>query len=722
MTARFGFLRRVAALALCLGAMVLMGGQGAWAMSCVQAAEIVDALYSTGAGAGSNGIPGDYKPPCQLPAGRIIAIQATESGPYGNSGTESGGGAKGCGQLIGHKNPTYPIGSKTLSYDLLGNNIHNLLRGAEYLCYLQDYLRLYVDEDRCELIAAAYNAGEGVVQGGIRLNKSRGKPLTLENILEAGVPLFPRLYPVPQKKIKEALGHAGCTCGGEYRKYVESGRFCRPNGGGIGGIGNVATGVLIVDQIADVGTGVIQALASVVKTAVVLFDKHLGPALLSVVMVIYSIMALWAIAKLLMPFGRPGNAGQTMNGLLTLTGTVGIVALMLNNLSLLTSMVFFPIMSLMTELGDLSASSCQSASTLSTPCTAANAQSLSGDVAKDAKLLATRMTCTVDQAMQPLKQILRISMASLKRLEGDFQSPEASFIQNITDRLPGAKFSVLGLVGGKIDEAKTQSTQILVLASAVPLAVMSATSILGIVATTAQAFWKIAFEFFKLAPAVAAFAFRPTRGVFSTSVKGWISPIMIFAVIYSILGLSSGIVCNLPLGKTADGKDYTLGESGDAYVAGIPDAPVIGTLPDLFQWKSGEALFPVLTKSVWITLAFFTIFINSSLRLAAKMDWVGGGGLADGLQKLVSNTLGNLDHYKALMQKTVGLASDVAQNAWMKSGDEKKKDKEDKKDDGKEGDKDSKPADGSSSEGGQSNTDQSGGSQSAPSPQERTPV
>jgi hypothetical protein len=35
------------------------------------------------------------------------------------------------------------------------------------------------------------------------------------------------------------------------------------------------------------------------------------------------------------------------------------------------------------------------------------------------------------------------------------------------------------------------------------------------------------------------------------------------------------------------------------------------------------------------------------------------------------------------MQKTVGLASDVAQNALMKM-DEKKKDKEDKKDDGKQ--------------------------------------
>ena len=95
--------------------------------------------------------------------------------------------------------------------------------------------------------------------------------------------------------------------------------------------------------------------------------------------------------------------------------------------------------------------------------------------------------------------------------------------------------------------------------------------------------------------------------------------------------------------------------------------------------KEGTPLFPVATKSIWISLAFFTLFINSSLRLAAKMDWVGGGGLADGLQKLVNNTMGNLDHYKATAGKTGGLASDVAQKAWMESGEKAKKDKKDDK-------------------------------------------
>ncbi|MFM7621677.1 MAG: hypothetical protein ACKO57_01685, partial [Alphaproteobacteria bacterium] len=322
-----------------------------------------------------------------------------------------------------------------------------------------------------------------------------GKPDTLENILAAGVPLY---YPNVKSKTDEALGHAGCTCGGDLQqKYVESGRFCKPSGGGIG-----STGVLALDKITDVGAGVIQALASVVETAVVLFDKHLGPALLSVVMVIYSIMALWAIAKLLMPFGPPGNAGQTMNGLLTLTGTVGVVALMLNNLSFLTSLVFFPIMSLMTELADLSATPTQSAQNAPASCARINGDSLSGDAGKDAKLLATRMTCTVDQSIAPMKQVLRISMATLKRLEG-------------------LNLGIVGLLPMADLVAK-----IIILASAIPLALMSATAILGVIATTAQAFWKIAFEFFKLAPIVAAFAFRPTRGVFTTSVKGWISPIM----------------------------------------------------------------------------------------------------------------------------------------------------------------------------------------------------
>ena len=370
-------------------------------------------------------------------------------------------------------------------------------------------------------------------------------------------------------------------------------------------------------------------------------------------MVIYSIMALWAIAKLLMPFGRPGNAGQTMNGLLTLTGTVGIVALMLSNLSLLTSLVFFPIMSLMTDLGDLSTGTFQSTATISSECKAAQGQSMSGDAGKNAKLLATRMTCTVDQAMQPLKQTLRISMASLKRLENLDLGP-------------------LGLI-----PAVNLGAKVIIFVSAIPMAVMSATAILGIIATTAQAFWKIAFEFFKLAPAVAAFAFRPTRGVFATSVKGWISPIMIFAVTYSMLGLSSNIVCNLEVAKTSSGP-VTLCNNTEGYVQGIAEAPY-DLQAEFREKKEGEAVFPMITKSIWISLAFFTLFINSSLRLAAKMDWVGGGGLADGLQKLVNNTMGNLDHYKATAGKTGGLASDVAQKAWMESGEKKKKEgKEDK--------------------------------------------
>jgi hypothetical protein len=521
-----------------------------------------------------------------------------------------------------------------------GNEVQNLLRAGEYLCYIQSVLKT----QSCEVVAAAYNAGEGAV--GTGLDRSGGVQGNIETIINNS--------PVTEDKKKEMREYVGCTCGGPLlisdTLFSNPKRYCRPNGGGIGSIG---TALLALDKITDVGTGVIQALAKVIETAVVLFDDHLGPGLLSVVMVIYSIMALWAIAKLLMPFGRPGNAGQTMNGLLTLTGTVGIVALMLSNLSLLTSLVFFPIMSLMTELGDLSTGSFQSTATISSECKTAQGQSLSGDAGKDAKLLATRMTCTVDQAMQPLKQTVRISMASLKRLEN------------------------LNLGPLSIIPAVDSGAKLMVLISALPLAVMSATAILGIIATTAQAFWKIAFEFFKLAPAVAAFAFRPTRGVFATSVKGWISPIMIFAVTYSMLGLSSNIVCSMEVAKTSSGP-VTLCNDSEGYVQGIAEAPY-DLQAEFRDQKEGEAVFPMITKSIWISLAFFTLFINSSLRLAAKMDWVGGGGLADGLQKLVSNTLGNVEHYKATAGKTGGLASDVAQKAWMESGEKKKKEgKEDK--------------------------------------------
>ena len=540
-----------------------------------------------------------------------------------------------------HANPTYPRGSSTpLNIQGAGNEVQNLLRAGEYLCYIQSVLKT----QRCEVVAAAYNAGEGAV--GTGLDRSGGLQGNIETIINNS--------PVTADKKKEMREYVGCTCGGSLlisdTLFSNPERYCRPNGGGIGAIG---TALLALDKINNVGTGVIQALAKVVETAIVLFDDHLGPALLSVVMVIYSIMALWAIAKLLMPFGRPGNAGQTMNGLLTLTGTVGIVALMLSNLSLLTSLVFFPIMSLMTDLGDLSTGTFQSTAAISSACKAAQGQSMSGDAGKNAKLLATRMTCTVDQAMQPLKQTLRISMASLKRLENLDLGP-------------------LGLI-----PAVSLGAKVIIFVSAIPLAVMSATAILGIIATTAQAFWKIAFEFFKLAPAVAAFAFRPTRGVFATSVKGWISPIMIFAVTYSMLGLSSNIVCNLEVAKTSSGP-VTLCNNTEGYVQGIAEAPY-DLQAEFREKKEGEAVFPMITKSIWISLAFFTLFINSSLRLAAKMDWVGGGGLADGLQKLVNNTMGNLDHYKATAGKTGGLASDVAQKAWMESGEKKKKEgKEDK--------------------------------------------
>ena len=308
---------------------------------------------------------------------------------------------------------------------------------------------------------------------------------------------------------------------------------------------------------------------------------------------------------------------------------------------------------------------------------------MSGDAGKNAKLLATRMTCTVDQSMQPLKQTLRISMASLKRLEGDFNDTGivgkvVGFVPEViknNNPLTGSN-SIGGLVLGNADAQRTQAMQIMVLASALPLAVMSATAILGIIATTAQAFWKIAFAFFKLAPAVAAFAFRPTRGVFATSVKGWISPIMIFAVTYSMLGLSSNVVCNMEVAQTPSGP-VTLCNDSEGYVQGIAKAPY-DLQAEFREQKEGEAVFPMITKSIWISLAFFTLFINSSLRLAAKMDWVGGGGLADGLQKLVSNTLGNVDHYKAAASKTGGTAIAVVQNAGMKSGENPKKDEKDK--------------------------------------------
>jgi hypothetical protein len=520
------------------------------------------------------------------------------------------------------------------------------------LCYIQGVLKT----NRCEVVAAAYNAGEGAVGSGA--SKSGGVQGDIQAIINNS--------PVTEAKKNEMRGYIGPAC-----KLT-------------GGIASaIADAVLALDKINDVGTGVIQALAKVIETAVVLFDDHLGPGLLSVVMVIYSIMALWAIAKLLMPFGRPGNAGQTMNGLLTLTGTVGIVALMLSNLSLLTSLVFFPIMSLMTELGDLSTGSFQSTATISSECKTAQGQSMSGDAGKDAKLLATRMTCTVDQAMQPLKQTVRISMASLKLLEN------------------------LNLGPLSIIPAVDSGAKLMVLISAVPLAVMSATAILGIIATTAQAFWKIAFAFFKLAPAVAAFAFRPTRGVFATSVKGWISPIMIFAVTYSMLGLSSNVVCSMEVAQTPSGP-VTLCNDSEGYVQGIAEAPY-NLQAEFREQKEGEAVFPMITKSIWISLAFFTLFINSSLRLAAKMDWVGGGGLADGLQKLVSNTLGNVEHYKAAAGKTGGLASDVAQKAWMESGEKPKKDKKDDKEKPKEGSEAKSDPQNANNTGQQTQTPDQGG-------------
>jgi hypothetical protein len=240
----------------------------------------------------------------------------------------------------------------------------------------------------------------------------------------------------------------------------------------------------------------------------------------------------------------------------------------------------------------------------------------------------------------------------------------------------------LGLLS--VISAVDSGAKLMVLISAVPLAVLSATAILGIIATTAQAFWKIAFEFFKLAPAVAAFAFRPTRGVFATSVKGWISPIMIFAVTYSMLGLSSNIVCSMEVAQTPSGP-VTLCNDSEGYVQGIAEAPY-SLQAEFRDQKEGEAVFPMITKSIWISLAFFTLFINSSLRLAAKMDWVGGGGLGDGLKKLVSNTLGNVDHYKAAGGKTVGTAIDVGKKAWMESGEKPKKDKKDDDKDKPKGD------------------------------------
>ena len=621
MKTRFGFLRRVWALALCAGAMVLMGGQGAWAYpagqdpACLKAIERSDAT-SLG---------------CQLPRGFMLSLYTTEGGT--EKGTGDSGHGHGCMQIDDGSHMGY-LSKGT--WNQAESNINYARTGGGLLCDTVKNLQSQGLPVTCESLAGTYNSGTAD----------------------------------PSRWTSTTRAHVGCTCGGAYAQYVGSGRSCLYGGGVLG------TALLALDKINDVGTGVIQALAKVVETAIVLFDDHLGPALLSVVMVIYSIMALWAIAKLLMPFGRPGNAGQTMNGLLTLTGTVGIVALMLSNLSLLTSLVFFPIMSLMTELGDLSTGTFQSTATVSSECKTAQGQSMSGDAGKDAKLLATRMTCTVDQAMQPLKQTLRISMASLKRLEGNFNSTSLTVVNSV---ISGTGNTVAGPVGqlvtvaaaGEVDAQRKQAMQIMVLASAIPLAVMSATAILGIIATTAQAFWKIAFEFFKLAPAVAAFAFRPTRGVFATSVKGWISPIMIFAVTYSMLGLSSNIVCNLEVAKTSSGP-VTLCNNTEGYVQGIAKAPY-DLQAEFREKKEGEAVFPMITKSIWISLAFFTLFINSSLRLAAKMDWVGGGGLADGLKKLVHNTMGNVDHYKAAAGKTVGLASDVGQKAWMESGKKPKK-------------------------------------------------
>ncbi|MFN7666814.1 MAG: hypothetical protein ACK5O4_01155, partial [bacterium] len=555
--------------------------------------------------------------------------------------------------------------------------------------------------------------GGGLLCDTVKKLQAQGLPVTCESL--AGTYNSGTADPSQWNSITRA--HVGCTCGGAYAQYVEPGRACSPNGGGIGASG---TALLALDKINDVGTGVIQALAKVVETAIVLFDQHLGPALLSVVMVIYSIMALWAIAKLLMPFGRPGNAGQTMNGLLTLTGTVGIVALMLSNLSLLTSLVFFPIMSLMTELGDLSTGTFQSTATISSECKAAQGQSMSSDAGKNAKLLATRMTCTVEQSMQPLKQILRISMASLKRLEGDFTDAGVEIMKdqmlNEGDRLSYSVTTTL-------DETRKLVIRLFILASAIPLAVMSATAILGIIATTAQAFWKIAFEFFKLAPAVAAFAFRPTRGVFTTSVKGWISPIMIFAVTYSMLGLSSNIVCNLEVAKTSSGP-VTLCNNTEGYVQGISEASYTTVFLEEQKQKEGTPLFPVATKSIWISLAFFTLFINSSLRLAAKMDWVGGGGLADGLQKLVNNTMGNLDHYKAAAGKTGGLASDVGQKAWMESGKKpKKENKEQPKNEGSQGKPDQQNANNTGQQAQNPDQAKTPSNTRIPSPlKQRTPV
>ncbi|MFN7666650.1 MAG: hypothetical protein ACK5O4_00315, partial [bacterium] len=287
MKTRFGFLRRVCALALGAWVMMVMGGQGSWANpnnSCVRAAQIVDALYTTGAGAGTNGIPSGYTPPCRLPAGRIIGIQGSETGDYHDNGIVNGGGYVGCGQMGPwyHANPTYPRGSSApLNIQGAGNEVQNLLRAGEYLCYIQSVLKT----QRCEVVAAAYNAGEGAV--GTGLDRSGGLQGNIETIINNS--------PVTADKKKEMREYVGCTCGGSLlisdTLFSNPKRYCRPNGGGIGAIG---TALLALDKINDVGTGVIQALAKVVETAIVLFDQHLGPALLSVVMVIYSIMALWA--------------------------------------------------------------------------------------------------------------------------------------------------------------------------------------------------------------------------------------------------------------------------------------------------------------------------------------------------------------------------------------------------------------------------------------------
>ena len=650
--------------------MVVFAGNKASAMLCVQAAEIVEALYSTGAGAGSNGIPSDYKPPCKLPPGMIMGIQASESGNAYDNSIVNKWGYTGCGQLglNFHQNPSYKRGSSTpLNVVGAGNEVPNLLRAGEYLCYLQTQLKT----ERCDIISTAYNAGEGTLGSGIKLNKTYGKPDTLENILAAGIPLY---YPNVSAKTTEALGYAGCTCGGEFKKYISSGRFCKPSGGGIGGA--ISTNVLIIDQVADVGTGVIEALAQVIGTGVMIFNDHLGPALLSIVMIVYSIMALWSIAKLLMPFGQPGNAGQTFNGLLVLSGTVAIVAFMLSNVSLLTSGVFFPIMNTMTRMGDLSQGACESdKDPLTDKCQKASTAQLSGDPQKDAELLATKMTCTVNTAITPLKESLRIGMASFKRLETNFDDT------GIVGKVGGAiqKGGVLGnAIVSTVSEKTTMALRIIVFLSGLPITVLSVAAILGIIAATAQTFWKITFEFFKLAPAVAAFAFRPTRGVFTSSVQAWLGPILNFAIIYAVLGVSSTIACNAPIAITATNEKITLGKNADAYTNALPEAP-LDMADDVISAEPNEAAFPVITKNIWMTMTFFALFMNSTLRLATKMNLAGGGGIKGPLSFMQNSV--NFDNTKHLAGKVKIASYDTAKNAYVKSKEPPKEEKKETKPD-----------------------------------------